>query len=406
MKTLFALCICLFCLPILHAQKTDSSFIHHTFSSEAFREERKLTVHLPSRYFANAEEAMMVTYVLDAQGPQYFNMLCANLDYLTSRYGIIPTIVVGIHSKNRYKEFTPFARPGNTIERETSLESRLPNLYKHLESEVFPWVEKNYRTKPFRAIIGHSRGGSFVVQCLFDGHKNLFDAYLAISPVLSFDNYQSVDHAKQVLESKEELNKFFYASSGDVGEGEIFYNMNVEKLDTVIKKHPNPSLVYHRWFFPEKDHFTTVIPSVSQGMVLLKNEYMASLENIYAYAKNESMPISAQIDAFVQEKKKTNSFIHEPPMGYYRSIADEFRDNDDYEKALDLYLWAEKQEPIEKWWHFFNVGMCYSHFKQKEDAAKYFNQALVRLEDWKEEYGENFEKIKQDVQKQIKEYLE
>jgi len=336
MKTIIALGACLFFLQTLPAQKDDVNIIHHTFNSEAFGEERKVRVHLPSRYFEKPEEAMMVTYVLDAQGPQYFNMLCANLDYLVSRYGIIPTIVVGIHSKNRYKEFTPFARPGNTIERENSLESKLPNLYKHLEAEVFPWVEENYRTKPFRAIIGHSRGGSFVVQCLFDGHKDLFDAYLAISPVLSFDNYQSIDLAKQVLEKKEVLNKFFYVSSGDVGEGEIFYNMNVEKLDTVINNNPNHSLLYHRWSFPEKDHFTTVIPSVNQGMILLKNEYMASMENIYRYAKDESISLSTQIDAFIQEKKKTKGFIHEPSMEYYRSIADEFRDNDDYEKALDL----------------------------------------------------------------------
>ena len=109
------------------AQFTDSSFVRHMFQSEAFGEDRQITVYLPERYFDHPEESMMVTYLLDAQGPQYFNMLLGNLDYLISRYIIIPTIIVGIHSKNRYAEFTPPPKPDSQNEQYKDFNSQYLN---------------------------------------------------------------------------------------------------------------------------------------------------------------------------------------------------------------------------------------------------------------------------------------
>ena len=404
MKTILALTFFLVSVQLTIGQSTDTAFVHHIFESEAFGEDRKITVHLPSRYLDNPDEAMMVTYVLDAQGPQYFQMLVANLDYLTSRYGIIPTIVVGIHSKNRFAEFTPFARKGSANEGDNRFESKLPNLYQHLEQEVFPWVEANFRTKPFRAIVGHSRGGSFVLQALFDGHEQLFDAYLAISPALGFDNFQTIDVAAERLKSKAAVKKFLYCSSGDAGDNEKFFKLCVDKLDTVINAHPNHMLTYHRRLFMGKDHFTTVAPSLTLGMVLLKNAHMVSLENIYEYATDSSKSISSQMDQFIQEKKTQNQFLHEPSPRYYSYLAGELFEAADYKNALDLFLWVEKRSPTEKWWELLNMGICYSYLGNKETASRYFDKSLLKLENYKEQYAERFEQIKNDVKKQIEEY--
>lgn len=403
MRLLFVLILLFIASFKVDAQENDTPFIHHIFHSEAFGEDRQITVHLPSKYLDSPMDSFMVTYVLDAQGPQFFNMVTANLDYLTSRYSIIPTLIVGIHSKNRYVEFTPFAREGAN-KRNAAFESKLPRLQKHFEEEVFPYIEANYRTKPFRALVGHSRGGSFVVQTLFDGHQDLFNAYLAISPALQFDNYQTIDLANAALQADEEINKFLYTSSGNVTEMEKYFKDIVQKVDSVINMNSLGQLIYHRGYFEGKDHFSTVAPALTEGMVLLKNEFMPSLENIDRFSKDPSHSLSDHISNFMAERKNIYQFVHIPSNQYFVNAANEYLEAENYKAALSLYSIVENKEPLTKWWEIFNLGKCYAHLEDLLKANKYFDQSLLLLEDYRDQYGDNFENVKKDVLKQIEEF--
>lgn len=404
MRILFAL-IVIFCTSFAINSQNDTSFIHYIFHSEVFGEDRQITVHLPRTYSESPADSFMVTYVLDAQGPQFFNMVTATLGYLTSRHSIIPTIVVGIHSKNRYVEFTPFARAGAN-KRDAEFESKLPNLQEHFKAEVFPYIETNYRTKPFRALVGHSRGGSFVVQTLFDGHKDLFNAYLAISPTLQFDDYQTIDLADAALKANEVINKFLYISSGSVTEQEKYFKGIVQKMDSVVGENPRGHLIYYRGYFEGKDHFSTVPPVITEAMVLLKSEFMPSLENIDRLAKDTSKSISEHIANFVSDRKNIYHFAHVPSNRYFMNAANEYLEAENYLVALDLYSMVSKNEPIEKWWEIFNYGKCHAHLKNMLEANKHFDQSLILLENYRDQYGDNFENIKTDVLKQIDEFNE
>jgi len=162
----------------LFAQTSDTSFIHHTFHSEVFGKERKISVHRPAEYIRNPETPMMVAYFLDAQGPYFFSQAAGIMDYLSSRYSIIPTLVVGIHSDSRFKEFTPSQQ--NLKPGQNPFDSQLEKLQTHLSEEVFPWIASQFNILPYRVLVGHSRGGLFVVQTLFNGQEDMFDGYIAI----------------------------------------------------------------------------------------------------------------------------------------------------------------------------------------------------------------------------------
>ena len=398
---LFLLPFCTLLTLSISGQKIDSAFTDYAIQSEAFGDERKITVHLPSRYLENPEEPMMVTYVLDGQGPQYFGNMVATLDYLTSRYRIIPTIVVGLHAKDRFTEFTPNARQGAEQEWERDFESQLPNLQTHLAKEVFPLIDSIYNPLPFRAIIGHSRGGSFVIQTLFDGHHDLFDAYLAISPAINFDKNQSIDLAREVMSRDEPQNKFLYCSSGDVTAQETFFQDLVEQLDSVMQSHAHPGVIYHKKLFPGYDHFTNVSPAIVDGMVLLKNELSASFEKLADFEQDKSKNIIAHIEDYTAKRKSAGWFFYEHPPLYYGRYAGDCFDEKNYENAFQVFHWIHQKEPLDKWWEVLNMGVSAYHIGELDLAEQYCAQAMVMLEEKKEEYGDQYEEVKRSVEQQI-----
>jgi predicted alpha/beta superfamily hydrolase len=63
-----------------------------------------------------------------------------------------------------------------------------PDFLKVVENEFIPFMEKNYRVDPsFRVLGGSSLGGLFVLYAMFT-QTNLFNAYIAISPAVGWDN--------------------------------------------------------------------------------------------------------------------------------------------------------------------------------------------------------------------------
>jgi hypothetical protein len=66
------------------------------------------------------------------------------------------------------------------------------------ERELFPHVVGSYRTAPYRILIGHSFGGLFVVHTLVH-RSDLFDAHVAISPGLWWDDSRLVGDARKFL---------------------------------------------------------------------------------------------------------------------------------------------------------------------------------------------------------------
>ena len=81
----------------------------------------------------------------------------------------------------------------------------------------------------------------------------------------------------------------------------------------VIRENTNSTLKYHRATFPGKDHFTTVAPAVVEGMVLLKNEHMLSLENIERMARHHPGTLAKKIEEF-QEANLKNFYLFLPPV--------------------------------------------------------------------------------------------
>ena len=134
-------------LPLIGQDEKQFEF-DHVIQSDAFDDERTITVYLPPSYYEYPEDKFTVTYVLDGHFDPFIDLGVKTIEYNTYMYKYTPTIVVGIHAKARGWEFSS-PRPGNKYDEEYQ-GGRAPELQRHLGEEVIPLVDSLYKkTIPF-----------------------------------------------------------------------------------------------------------------------------------------------------------------------------------------------------------------------------------------------------------------
>jgi enterochelin esterase-like enzyme len=136
-------------------------------TSKILGEERVLHVSLPPNYTL-ARQRYQVVYLLDGHVRQYFDITVAAAAYNVVAgdrdYAMPPQIVVGVDHRDR----------GTDLGRNQELFTRF------LAEEVVPFIDRTYRTVPYRTLIGHSLGGRFALMT-FCRVPGVFPAVIAIS---------------------------------------------------------------------------------------------------------------------------------------------------------------------------------------------------------------------------------
>ena len=159
-------------------QENEKIFIGEKFRihSSVLGHERDILIHLPPGY-NQSNASYPVIYVTDAE--KSF-LLVTTMYEIFPAGGIFPNaIIVGIANRGeqeRYLDFAPLIkdRPGS---------GRAELFIEFLRKELFPLIEQNYRTQPFRILFGHSFLGMFACH-VFMTQPELFNAYIISSPDL------------------------------------------------------------------------------------------------------------------------------------------------------------------------------------------------------------------------------
>jgi len=252
-----------YCLVLsLSAQEMEKFAIEHRIASKAFATERKITVYLPPAFYKYPDDKYTVTYVLDGQYAPFIDAVVKTIEYNVNAGKILPTIVVGVHSENRGREFSTAMDAGD------KQEGRAPALQQHFREEIFPLINSIYpNQEDYRTILGHSSGGLFVLYTLFSDQADLFDGYVGISPALRPGNNRILETAKERLSRGDTSHKFLYCSSGTVGEREELFGGAIARLDTLLKEYPEHGLNWHPDKIAGLDHWSVVMPSVVNGLL-------------------------------------------------------------------------------------------------------------------------------------------
>ena len=181
------------------------------FHSKILGEDRTLLISTPERY-KKGKEVYPVLYLLD--GEEHFHHTTGITTFL-SHVGRAPEmIVVGIASTadGRERDLTPTASKDNPTTGGGA------KFLSYLKDEVAPRIEGAYRTAPYRVIVGHSLGGLFALEALTTS-PTTFNAYIAMSPSLWWDDRRLLQVAEKALESHPDTQAFVYLTTGNEGGG-------------------------------------------------------------------------------------------------------------------------------------------------------------------------------------------
>jgi predicted alpha/beta superfamily hydrolase len=390
------LTILLLCCSFLVFSQKQTDF-EYTIQSKSFNKDRKIYVHIPEDYYKNETNTYGVIYVLDGQGKEYFSNAKSIIDYLVWSYQIMPVIVVGIHSNNRHTEFIPKDRTLAKDDSNNNGEALL--LTNHIKNEIFPLIEEKYRVTEFRALIGHSRGGAFVANTIFSKNKDLFNAYLAISPGMHYVNNQILNDAEKMITSNAKFNKFYYCSYGTVGSLEKYFKPQVEYIDSLLQKHPNKTLIWRKKEFKNTTHWSTVAPSLAYGLLEMNRNYKVDQLLIDRFSNNPEKSIASQIEDFYEKQHQILGYTIPISASTLRYYGSEYKEDERYKKTIELLNLSLEKDPnaVATYWE---IAMAYKNLKNIPQAKSNIKRALTIIETgktgWNNEKIERWKKIIND----------
>jgi predicted alpha/beta superfamily hydrolase len=204
---------------------TDPVLPHQTFTidSKALHETRRINVYTPPGYDKSTVR-YPVLYMPDGGVEEDFPHVTIDIDAAIRAGEMRPVIVVGIENTERRRDMT-----GPTqVESDTKIAIHVGGSAKFrafIRDELMPVIRKRFRGNGETAIVGESLAGLFIVGTFFAEPK-LFDAYIALSPSLWWNDQALVRHAGIWLQSRPKLTATLYlASAGDDDRGDAVKTM-------------------------------------------------------------------------------------------------------------------------------------------------------------------------------------
>lgn len=229
--------------------------------SAVLGEDRPILVSLPTDYaFSNARYPVL--YVLD--GEKSFRHISTLVQFLGDAGKIPQMIVIGIVNTQRERDFAPPAIHPDArrrIEPSQGQVSGAEQFTAFLRDELIPWVDHRYRSVDWRALHGHSLGGLMNFYILTT-EPALFNAHLAASSSLWWDQRAYVEKAQQALARTPQKTWLYFSSAAQ--EREI--TEGAQAVAQSLAQTQPPLLKWHYAHYPNDDHATSPHRTALDGL--------------------------------------------------------------------------------------------------------------------------------------------
>jgi len=225
--------------------------------SAVLNEDREMRVAKPAGY-DESQNSFRVLYVLD--GDLNFAFTAEIARYLAA-YKIIPKmIVVGILNTDRNRDMTP----NKPVPSHAGYDNAggADRFLRFLGEEAIPEIEKRYRALPQRTLVGHSLSGLLAVHA-FLNRTELFANYIAISPSLWWNNYETFAKIQAYYKSNPSLKKKVFVSLADESSDDPAVYTRIQ--EAFEKSAPRDLEVFVQ-FFKQDNHISTVVTSVTSAL--------------------------------------------------------------------------------------------------------------------------------------------
>lgn len=291
MKTLSIFLLLLF-TPIANAQEKPE-YQDISFESVVFSGERKLSVYLPAAYFKeDAPSRFATVYLFDGQFEPYLSMVSSMISYYAQTGEGISLIVVGIHTDQRWGEFVPLPEQSGQEK-----EGGAAQLSQFLAQEAIPLIDSLYRTSDYRIGVGHSLGGTFVLQELFRDNS-LFNAVIAVSPNLTMYGEQIVHQAEAWYQRTPESMRFAYCTAGTEWDMERDFQKSLLHLDSITRLKAPSGMTWQCRILPGQNHMTTFVPTFNDAYLVLSGKLMLLNDELVRLAEDPIYPVAEDLRNF------------------------------------------------------------------------------------------------------------
>ena len=338
--------------------------------SSALKESRTLWVAKPGGYDGGAER-YPVLYLLD--GEEYFRFTAAIVDFLGATDRIPKMLVVGIASgdaRRRTRDLTP-ASNSATDNRFSPGGGGADRFLGFLGEELIPYVDRTYRTRPYRLLAGHSFGGLFRLYALVT-KPDLFNGYILADPSIYWNDQAVVAQAESVFSRMGALQADFYLAATELSDK---VPSEAKRLNAALTRSAPAGFFWKFDWMQQENHMSIPLPAIYRGLEAIFEEWrltdvlqlfdQGGIEAIhrryreagkrFGYPERTTPPftVSLVVAALMgagRLEEASKVLLHDPaayppPWNQLDALARAYEKKGDSEGATRYYLLSLKENP-------------------------------------------------------------
>lgn len=338
-KLYLILILFLFITTTINAQNNGNIIIgkKELITSKVLNENRTLWIYTPdvTSLGSDPDKRYPVLYVMD--GEAHFYSIVGIIQQLSQANGngaVPEMIVVGIENTNRFRDLVP------------SNDTNKPNPFiNFLSKELIPFIDKNYKTAPYKILVGHSLGGLTAVDILTN-YPELFNAYIAIDPSMWLNNEKYLINTTENLSKNLNNKRLFVGIANSLPKGmkisqvkkdkskDTEHIRSILKLDKYLSTN-NKGLKYNSKYYEKEIHNTVPLICQYDGLRFVFDYYLMDA-NEKDFADSTDL-IAKKLKNHYKKISQEMGFQNAAPEALINYLAFEALDKKYHDKAKALF---------------------------------------------------------------------
>jgi enterochelin esterase-like enzyme len=288
---------------------------YRVLHSDILGEDRLLQIHLP-RGYDSGNLAYPVLYLFYAEMLEGYFAQTVNDLYHLSMDRAPPMILVGIPNTQRYRDLFPW--PGRD-----GVGGEAARFLSFVRRELFPFVEREYRTKPYRLMVGPQAAAVFGAYTLLEAPE-AFQAFVLNDPC-------RIDHAERAL--CEELLTFARTPEGNGKFLAVSYDARDDRWDNgrvaaLVKGLKERHVDGFRWRIDGVNDWPFFLAPVRTREALL------DLFADYPFRNVSEVSGLAEVEKHYADLGRAFGIPFDPPNLVLSQVSDRLVERGEYEEAL------------------------------------------------------------------------
>jgi len=358
---------------------------HKKFESEELNNERYLKIYIPTSYELDSTKQYPLTIVLDAE--YLFDTYVGNSILFAKKEKAPEQIIVGINQNYRSERYEDCS-----YSEENSFPTQKgESFYRFIKSEIFDYMEENYRISPFKTIVGNTLTANFINYFLIEDYPS-FNAFININPYYAMDMPALLQNK---IETINDENIYYYLSNTK-------YNSEKRKTainttNTLLKTSENPTFKYKYDSFDNSSKTASIGQSIPSALAFIFELYSAISKeefetNIKHLSPSEAIAYLENKYVEIEYLFGSNLKIRERDIFAVEGIILD-KENGDYLKNFgEMINKLYEESPIGDYY----IGRYYETGNKLKQALKYYKDGYMKLPEGDpnaDGYYENIERV-------------